>query len=131
MTLTTLILKIFRSNMDKNIIQFSGIVDGISLRKDSTLTIKIGTQEMSPSESAEIFKFGNKQVWIGISEIAISKLDIPDEITEFDNEKTPSERLRNVLWIYWDTKTDKSKSFEDFRRTYMDKIINSIKDKLD
>lgn len=112
-------------------IQFSGIIDGVSAKKDSTLTIRIGTQELSPNETSEIFKFANKQIWVGFAETAITKLDVPNELSEFEGQKSTSERLYAVLFVYWNTKTDKIKSFETFRKDYMEKLITSIKDKLD
>lgn len=112
-------------------IQFSAIIDGVTAKKDSTLTIRLGTQELLPAETAEIFKFANKQIYVGISEAAITKLDVPKEIQEFDGQKSTSERLHAILFVYWNTKTDKTKDFETFRRGYMEKVIQGVKDKLD
>lgn len=112
-------------------LQFSAIIDGVSAKKDSTLTIRLGTQELSPEDTSQIFKFANKQIWVGIAETSITKLDVPDEIQEFDGQKSTSERLHAVLYVYWDTKTDKAVPFETFRKNYMEKIITNIKDKLD
>lgn len=93
--------------------------------------IRLGTQELSSEESAEIFKMGNKQIWVGFSETSIAKLDVPDEVKEFDGQKSTSERLHSVLYVYWNTKTDKTQDFETFRKNYMEKIIQKIKEKLD
>lgn len=112
-------------------IQFPAIIDSVHLKKDSTLAVKFGTQELSPEDTAKIFDYGNKQVWVGIAEAPITKLDVPKEITEFDGQKSTSERLHSVLFVYWNTKTDKTKDFETFRKGYMEKIINNVKDKLD
>ncbi len=113
------------------IIQFSAIVDGVLMKKDSTLSIRLGTQELSPEDTAQIFKLGNKQIWVGMSETEITKLDVPKEVQEFDGQKSTSERLHAVLYVYWNTKTDKTKDFETFRKGYMEKVIDGIKTKLD
>ena len=113
-----------------NPVQFSAIIDGVSKKKDSTLSIKLGTQELSSEETAKIFDFGGKQIWVGFAETAITRLDVPDEILEFKGDKTTSDRLRDVLWVYWDTKTPKTQTFEEFRKIYMEKQIQNIKDKL-
>lgn len=112
-------------------IQFSAIIDGVSAKKDSTLTIRLGTQELSPNDTAEIFKFANKQIWVGLAETAITRLDVPTKVDELDGGKSTSERLRSVLYVYWNTKTDKTKDFESFKRDYFEKIIDNIKSKLD
>lgn len=112
-------------------IQFSAIIDGVSARKDSTLTIRLGTQELPPNETAEIFKFANKQIWVGFSETAVTHLDVPETVDELTGGKSTSERLHSVLFVYWNTKTDKVKTFEAFRKEYLEKVINNIKEKLD
>lgn len=112
-------------------ISFSAIIDGVSKKKDATLSIKLGTQELSPEDTAKIFEMGNKQIYVAFAETEITKLDIPEEMVEFPGDKSPSERLRGVLYVYWDTKTDKKKSFDEFRKDYMEKIISNVKDKLD
>ena len=118
--------------MSKEIpIQFSVIIDGVSKKKDSTLSIKLGTQELPPEDTAKIFELGGKQIWCGLAETPITRLDVPDEVMEFDNDKSLSERLRNTLWVYWDTKTKHTQTFEEFRKIQMEKFINLIKDKLD
>lgn len=114
-------------------IQFSAQLEKTVKQKDGSLVLTIETQEMSPIDSAEIFELYNKQIWVAMAETAIkeSDLNIPKEVSEFGDEKTPSERLRAVLYVYWDTKTDKKKTFEEWRRIAMEKIINHYKEKLD
>lgn len=112
-------------------IQFSAIIDGVSAKKDSTLTIRLGTQELTPNDTSEIFKFANRQIWVGFAETAITNLDVPKTVDELDGGKSTSERLLAVLYVYWNTKTDKTKPFETFRKDYLEKIIQNIKDKLD
>ena len=47
-----------------------------------------------------------------------------------EDEKSPSERLRAVLFIYWKQNTDQTQDFELFRRRWMKKTINAIKEQL-
>ena len=56
-----------------------------------------------------------------------------DSIDSVDLElegKSKSQRLRNVLYVYWE-QTGKVAEFKDFYSTWMEKIIQGIKDKLD
>ncbi len=120
-----------RKLTSNNMVQFSAIIDGVNAKKDSTLTIRLGTQELNPHDTAEIFKFANKQIWVGLGETVITGLDIPKNVDKLDGQKSTSERLYAVLFVYWNTKTDKVQDFETFRKNYMEKIINNIKEKLD
>ena len=111
-------------------IELPVIFDGAKLNKDGSATIKLETRELTPDEFKEIATLCNKEVWCGISEVKITTLNVPEEVTEFKGEKTPSERLRNVLFKYWELVNNKQGDFETFRKNYMEKVINSIKEKL-
>lgn len=52
--------------------QFSAIIDGVRKKKDGTLSIVLGTQELSSEETALIFDFGNKQIWCAFAETPLS-----------------------------------------------------------
>lgn len=112
------------------IIQFQAILDSMKMNKDKSLTLKVETREMSPEEIGLISSLANMECWVGMSDLLITKLDVPDEVPEFKGEKTPSERLRNVLFVYWKEVNKSQGSFETFRNNYMEKIISSIKEKL-
>lgn len=112
-------------------IQTQGIIDQIKGNKDGSFTIKIETPELTPEDSTKLFSLRNIPMWIGMDKVAMQALDIPDEVVEFKGDKTSSQRLRDVLFVYWETKTNKSQTFEEFRKIQMEKFINLIKDKLD
>lgn len=57
-------------------------------------------------------------------------LDIPEIKTDDVNRKTQSQRLRNVLYVYWDQKKIKE-DFNVFYKREMDKVIDHYKGKLD
>lgn len=111
-------------------IQFRVLLDGIKMNRDKSVTLKLETQELSPKEVGLIAELSNGDAWCGLSPVVITKLDVPEEVTEFKGDKTPSQRLRNVLFIYWrDVKLGKG-DFEEFRKAYMEKVINGVKEKL-
>ena len=114
-------------------IQLPVIIDQIRANKDRSLTIKLETPEMIADETAKLMDMMTRQVWCAFADVGINKedLSLPSEIVEFKGEKSLSERLRNVLYVYWETKTAGDRPFEEFRRIQMEKIIQSIKDKLD
>lgn len=114
-------------------ILFNSIIDGVTKKKDGTLSIKLGTQELDAQDTAQIFEFGNQQIYTVFAETGVKfeDLEIPEVVPEFSTDKSPSQRLRNIIYVYWDTKTDKSKDFDTFYKVYVEKIIENIKDKLD
>lgn len=48
-----------------------------------------------------------------------------------DDEKTPSERLRAVLFVYWKKVKKKEGDFELFYRSFIEDIIKKVKEKFD
>lgn len=114
-------------------VHFASIVDGVTKKKDGTLSIKLGTQELNTDDMAQIFEFGNQQIWSVFAEAPlehIDELEIPEIKPEFENDKSPSQRLRNVLYVYWEQKGKKGE-FNDFYRSKMENFIEHIKTKLD
>lgn len=112
-------------------VQFSAIVDGINAKKDKTLSLKLGTQELTSEETSHLFDLMTKQVWVGIAETPIEVLDVPEVLPEMHGDKTPSQRLRGLLYVLWSEKTDRSRTFPQFYEDYLFKLCEQIKSKLE
>lgn len=116
-----------------NSCQFQAQIDGITAKKDNTLSIRLGTQELSAEETSVLFDYRNKQIWVAFADTGLKKEDlvIPENL-EFPNEKSLSERLRNVIFVYWQQNRMKEyPDFEAYRRLQMEKHISAYKDKLE
>ena len=69
--------------------------------------------------------------WFAFSTNPDENVEIPDEpAPEFKSDKSPSQRLRSVLYIYWSENTNKKKTFQEFYSDWVNKKINEIKDYL-
>lgn len=116
----------------KNVIQFAAQIDGARVKKDRTMVVDFNTQEMTPDDAAHIFEMFEKHVWVAVSETEVSPddLNIPESIAE-KGDKSPSQRLRSVLFVYWKQNEKKiNKTFNVFYDGQMEKIIDYMKDKL-
>jgi len=114
-------------------VQCSAQIDKISSRKDRTLSVVLNTQEMSPEETAQLFDFQGLQIWVAFAETAMTYNDItvPDVMISHDDTKSPSERLRAVMYIYYKQNEKKlNKPFDTFYRETMEKYIELIKERL-
>lgn len=107
------------------------IIDKISTLKDGSLKITVVTQELKPEEMAILFEYRNKQVYTAFKEAPINadELDIKETLTEFKTDKTPSQRLRNTLYKYWE-KYKPTDDFDTYYKRKMNEIIEYIKEKL-
>ena len=114
-------------------IQFQAQVDSVTKKKDNTLSVKLGTQELLPDDTAHIFGM-DSIVWVALSnvEIKAKDLDIPDFVAEHEGQKSYSQRTREVLYRVWEKKDNGvKKSSDQFYRDYMEKLITSLKEKID
>jgi len=102
-------------------IQFSCQLDSIKANNDMTLSIKIDTQELQPEETARIFSLMQRQVWLALAETPLTKedLNIPELVDPLD-KKSPSERLRGRMWVYWKEKKV-SDDFDSWYKTSLEK----------
>lgn len=97
----------------------NAILDGFKTMKDGSLKITLVTRELSPEQMAKIISNLNKEVL---------SIDIPEEQSEV---KSPSQRLRGVLYKIWEShEKEKFDSFELFYRHMMEKIIDYYKEKI-
>lgn len=102
------------------------------LRKDGSASIAFDTRELSASEIITIMGYRNTEGWLTFTSNEESIPDVPEERAEVD-EKTPSERLKNVLYAYFKQETEHGRHvglFETFRREKMEMLIEKIKQKL-
>lgn len=103
-----------------------------STRADGGIGLSFVTQEMPSQDLAELHKHLNTFGWILYSPyetVQPTIEDVPKQVLE-DGQKTPSQRLRAVMFLVWD-KTDKSIDFNTFYTKQMDKLIEHYKTKLE
>ncbi len=111
--------------------QTASQIESISTRRDKTIKIVVGTQELEASAMATLFGLQDKIGWFLFSENEIEKADIPEEPSpEFKTDKSPSKQLRDILWHYWDKNTSHKPDFETFYRLWIQKKIKEIQDTL-
>ena len=106
----------------------------ISRRKDRSVKLSYETRELSPSETLTLMSLEGNEGWLLFSSQE-SEIDI-DEVPNTKAEigtKTPSERLRSVLFVWWkQSVADQSfvGDFESFYKLKIEKIIEGVKSKL-
>jgi len=96
---------------------------------DGSANLTFETPELSDEDLLIIRKFRNLAGWLLFSENEIQEKDIPKEQAEKDT-KTPSRRLRDVLFIYW-KQLGEPETFDIWYSKVMEKYINAVKEKLD
>ena len=110
-------------------------VEKIETRSDKTIKIVIGTQEVTPSEMAELFGYSGQLVKFYLTDKNVTR-EIIDNIDTAEVDiaptvKSPSQRLRGVLYRLYEVDNEGYQDFNLFYLNKMERIIDWIKQKLD
>lgn len=101
----------------------------ISSLEDRSFKITMTTQELSDEQGSELIKLNGRFGNMVFSESPIQASDIPEfDPSTVDSKKSPSERLRAVLYVRWDRNTSKTRTFDEYYVAYMSQLIDKIKD---
>lgn len=108
-----------------------GTISKITTMADGGLRLSVDTQEIVSQDKAELMAEYNKLGHFVFSSSEQIKLeDIPTTPLE-DNQKTPSQRLRAVMFVYWRKSVEGYGSFDEFYARQIEKYIELIKKKID
>ena len=108
--------------------------EGIASRKDKTIRLTFGTNEMMPSAAGDLFSLNGQMVYLAIKVEPFNKQDeqLIESLKadEMEGVKTPSQRLRSVLYVLWEQDHNGFKTFTEFYNARLELIITQIKNKL-
>lgn len=112
---------------------FPAIIEQVATRADRTLKIVLGCQEMSPNDGGQILSLVHQlaTVYISPSEISSKEIAQVDLVEPEFSGKTPSQRLRNTLFVAFTQNPDGFKSFDEYYRNKMEAMIEHFKSKLE
>lgn len=104
------------------------IISSIRAKTDGSLGLSMSTPELSNEEKVEVMRLQNKVLEAVF--IPLDSPDVPDYRINTDLEqKTPSQRLRGVIYRMWELNSE-GKTFEEYYKEVMEKFINKLKEKL-
>lgn len=109
-------------------------IERVSTRKDRTVSVTIGSQELTPSKAGELLSMANKLVCVYISPKETMKQAEIDQVDQMDPEfpgRSQSQRIRNVLFVLWEKKSEGFKDFDSFYRFKTEAIIDNFKSQID
>ena len=112
-------------------------IESVSTRRDKTLKVVIGTQELSPAKAAELLN-----QWasgIGVMAFKGESFSFNDEemlkSIKIDAEemgsKTPSQRLRSCLYVLYERNAEGHQDFNSYYGSMMEKFIDMVKKRID
>ena len=108
-------------------------IQSIKTLADRGCAVNIHTQEIPAKDMTKLFQLKGQSGYMVFKPAKITLSDIaniPKEVKEFKTDKSPSKRLRAVLFVLWNTTTSKKESFDSFYKRHMEALINQYKDRL-
>lgn len=112
---------------------FDATIESISTRRDNTLKLSIGTQELDTDAESKLLALKNKYVKVLISDENINSEQIKainDLKLKGVTGKTPSQRLRGKLFKLHE-KQNNGKDFEMFYANQIEIIISEIEEQVE
>ena len=112
----------------------SVIVEGVRTRKDRTLSLTLGTQEMGPSDAGSLIGLNGTlcAVYISPKELIDQKeIDAVDKLNPEFGGKTQSQRMRNILFLLFSKDSAGFSSFDTYYHAKMEGFIESLKKRID
>ena len=112
-------------------IETDAIITGAASCADGSLSLRVKTPELTAEQKTAFFELCQKNV-----RLFVKPMDTVTGLKEIRGEfggKTPSLRMRNVLFCLWKHLGDTNRceiSFDTFYQREMEKIISSVKDQL-
>ena len=113
-------------------ILLAAVVENVSTRRDGTIKLTLGSQEVSQGKAGELFTMQNKLValYMSLKDTIPSKImDMVDQsnINDIPGDKTPSKRMRNVLYLLWKQDNEGYKDFPLYYASKMERYIDELK----
>lgn len=104
------------------------IITSFRAKVDGSLGLSAVTPELTNEEKVEFMNLQNLNVTGFFEPIDQQTKDVKEIKGEFDSKK-PSQRLRNVIYVYFEQKGAKG-DFDTFYLRQMNKLIDKVKENL-
>lgn len=107
-------------------------LEGVSSLKDGSLSLRFYTNELSPEEKVTVFNLVQEFGWLLFApqERSVDEIEL-ENIRKDTGGKTPSQRLRAVLYIAYQQSGRNDLTFEQYYAQRMEALISGIKSRLD
>lgn len=110
-------------------IKVPAVLEGVSTLKDGSLSVRFHTQEISNEDKVIFMNFVQGFGWLLFD--THESIDVPKESPHREaGEKTPSQRLRSVLYVLWQQRYSDI-PFDVWYLQQMTKITDRIKKELE
>jgi hypothetical protein len=118
--------------MSASPVKLPAILSGAQTKVDGSVKLTFSTRELDGTDSAALFGLANKECWLLIApDDSLDSVDVPKAKPDSGTgQKTPGQRLRAVIFVYW-KQAGAQGDFEEYYRQRLERLIEQFKAKLD
>lgn len=109
--------------------QIEAVLDGMRPLKDGSMSLTFHTNEVSKDQKVVLMDFYNSFGWLLFAANAFQENEAPKDSAKRDVGKSPSERLRSVIFVRW-KQLGGHGDFEAYYRQRMEQHIDHEKQDL-
>lgn len=120
-----------RPGLKRTPVILPAILSSVKSRADRSWSLGFSTRELAGEEASALMSMLLQEGHLLFSTTSgVEEKDIPEAKADAGlGKKTPSQRLRGVLFIYWQQRGEKGR-FETFYDEQMEHLIEVVKEKL-
>mgnify|MGYP003462696644 CR=1 FL=1 len=108
------------------------ILDGVTPRKDGSLTLRFVTQEVSKADRVVAMDYYQSFGHLLFKENEVDLSEVPEGNAILDGGKSPSKRLKDRMFVYYkNAKIGEITNFNKWYETQLEKVGNQYLDRLD
>lgn len=123
-----------KDKKNKELLKIPASINKISTMADSTLKLSIyTTRELTSNDELKIMSYRNKEGIMVFSPKDIKQedmVDLPEVPKDMSEKRTPSQKMRAIIYRIWEQTTSQKQEFETYYRNYMMKLNEHLKQKL-
>lgn len=114
-------------------LEIPSAIEKIQTLADRGNKLSILTPELTPEEMTILFTLRGKEgfMYFGLDPLKDTDLKLPPDTRTSLKKKSPTQRLRNVIYKVWETEAQDKMEFDDYYEMKMEQIINHLKEKID
>lgn len=114
----------------------TGTLEGIRSLQDRSVKLTFTTQELAPSDIGDLFSFQNKFCKLLVTDSNVIQQEMlkaveDSEVESWDKSKTPSQRMRGVMFVLFSQNPEGQPDFDSYYKFKMNAIIDHLKTKIE
>lgn len=106
------------------------ILDGVTPRKDGSLTLRFVTQEVTKADKIEAMDYYQSMGHLLFSENNISMSEVPTGNAILEGGKSPSKRLKDRMFVCYKSTHDDSSNFDVWYVQQLEKVGQQYLDRI-